>query len=177
VLPIEDPAVFNSAIGIYGFNQYVDTRARFTGDGLTAYLVTATATGDNNTSKSFVYSLNAALGSAPPPQQPPPTSTLLRSTSITLSAKLLRSRQVSVAGVVTVKGSTGAAVPGATVMVTWNGPNGTVHTQTAATGTTGNANFSITGDRGTYTLTVTSLAKSGFTFDPANSVLTRSITK
>jgi hypothetical protein len=33
VLPVEDPTVFNSAIGIYGFNQYVDTRARFSGDG------------------------------------------------------------------------------------------------------------------------------------------------
>jgi hypothetical protein len=57
ILPIEDTTVFNSTTGTYGFNQYVDTRARFTADGLTAYVVTATATGDNNTSKSFVYSL------------------------------------------------------------------------------------------------------------------------
>src|SRR4029453_1245545 len=32
VLPKEDPTVFNSALGIYGFNQLVDTRARFTAD-------------------------------------------------------------------------------------------------------------------------------------------------
>ena len=44
VLPIEDPTVFNSALEISGFNQYVDTRARFSPDGLTAYLATATAT-------------------------------------------------------------------------------------------------------------------------------------
>jgi hypothetical protein len=31
--------------------------------------------------------------------------------------------------------------------------------------------------RGTYTLTVTNVAKSGYTFDAASSVLTRSITK
>jgi hypothetical protein len=74
VLPMEDPTVFNSALGIYGFNQTVDTRARFTADGLTAYLVTATATGDNNTSKSFVYSLNASVTGPTP--TPTPTATV-----------------------------------------------------------------------------------------------------
>ena len=47
-----------------GFNQSTDTRARFTPDGLTTYLITYTATGDNNASRSFVYSLNAAATSA-----------------------------------------------------------------------------------------------------------------
>ena len=55
-----------------GFNQFVDSRARFTGDGLTAYLVTATATGDNATSRSFVYSLDASVGAPPPPPPPAP---------------------------------------------------------------------------------------------------------
>jgi hypothetical protein len=41
----------------------------------------------------------------------------------------------------------------------------------------GNANFSTTGERATYTLTVISLAKSACTFDLANSVVTGSITK
>jgi hypothetical protein len=75
VLPKEDPTVFNSALGIYGFNQTVDTRARFTADGLTAYLITATATGDNNTSKSFVYSLNASVTDPTPTSTPTPTPT------------------------------------------------------------------------------------------------------
>lgn len=48
-----------------GFNQFPDTRARFTTDGGTAYIITATATGDNNTSKSFVYSLNTGGASQP----------------------------------------------------------------------------------------------------------------
>ena len=52
-----------------GFNQFVDSRATFTGDGLTAYMVTATATGDNATSRSFVYSLDASF--LPPPPPPP----------------------------------------------------------------------------------------------------------
>jgi hypothetical protein len=55
-----------------GFNQFVDTRARFTPDGLTAYLVTATATGDNFTSRSFVYALDATVGGPPPPPPPAP---------------------------------------------------------------------------------------------------------
>ena len=51
ILPAED-----------GFNQSTDTSARFTPDGLTAYYTTYTATGDNNTSRSFVYSLNTTNG-------------------------------------------------------------------------------------------------------------------
>lgn len=70
VLPLEDPTIFNPPLGIFGFNQFVDTRARFTADGLTAYLITATATGDNNTSKSFVYSLNAGNGAPTPTKTP-----------------------------------------------------------------------------------------------------------
>ena len=72
VLPVEDPTVWNPTIGMWGFNQFVDTRARFASDGLSAYLVTATATGDNATSKSFVYALDASLGDPPPPPPPAP---------------------------------------------------------------------------------------------------------
>jgi hypothetical protein len=47
-----------------GFNQMPDSRARFSPDGTTAYMMTATATGDNNTSRSFVYALDASLDTA-----------------------------------------------------------------------------------------------------------------
>ena len=47
-----------------GFNQFPDSRARFSPDGTTTYVITATATGDNNTSRSFVYALDASLGAA-----------------------------------------------------------------------------------------------------------------
>ena len=50
-----------------GFNQSTDSRGRFTPDGSTAYMITYTATGDNNTSRSFVYALNAANGGTPGP--------------------------------------------------------------------------------------------------------------
>jgi nitrogen fixation protein FixH len=175
VLPVENPTVFNPYIGQYGYNQYVDTRARFTADGLTAYLVTATATGDNNTSRSFVYSLNASGGNPTPP--PPPTATLLRSTSMTLSANLQRNGTVTVTGIVAVKDQNGAAIPSAMVTATWTLPNGTTQNQTVTTATSGNANFSKKAGRGTYTLTVTNITKTGYTFDKANSILTKSITK
>ena len=54
-----------------GFNQFVDTRARFGPDGQTAYLVTATATGDNATSRSFVYGLDTSLDGPPPEPSSP----------------------------------------------------------------------------------------------------------
>ena len=50
-------------------------------------------------------------------------------------------------------------------------------TQTATSGSTGVARFSTSGSRGTYTLTVNSISKTGYTFDSANSVLSSSIAK
>ncbi len=43
------------------FNQFPDSRARFSPDGNTVYVMTATATGDNNTSRSFLYALDAKV--------------------------------------------------------------------------------------------------------------------
>src|SRR4029453_4151198 len=76
VLPMEDPTVFNSTLGTYAFHQPGDPPARFPADSSTAYLITATATGDNNTSKSFVYSINASVTGPTPTPTPTPTSTV-----------------------------------------------------------------------------------------------------
>ena len=102
---------------------------------------------------------------------------LLRSTSITFSANLLNNGQVSVTGVVTVKDQNGVSVPSARVAVTWRLPNGSTKHQTANTNTSGNASFSVKSGRGTYTLSITNITKTGYTFDKANSVLTKSITR
>ncbi len=80
-------------------------------------------------------------------------------------------------GNVVVKDGSGVAVSGAVVSATWTKPDGTTVTQTATTNSTGIAKFSTTGGRGTYTLTVSNITKIGYTFDAANSVLTKSITK
>jgi hypothetical protein len=174
-LPAEDPTVFNPAVGIFGFNQFVSTRARFSADGMTAYLMTATATGDNNTSRSFVYALNANNG-APPAPTPTPTANSLRSTSITLAANLQARRYVVVTGLVTVKDQQGATVSGATVATAWKLPNGATQNQIGNTSTKGTASFTIKGGGGTYTVTVTNITKTGYTFDAVNSVLTKRIT-
>src|SRR5262249_48665903 len=47
-----------------GFNQFPDSRARFNADGTTAYMITATATGNNDTSRSFLYSVDAKVDAA-----------------------------------------------------------------------------------------------------------------
>ncbi len=57
ILPPEDPSVFNPSTGLLGYNQGVFTRGRFAGDGATAYFMTATATGSNETSRSWLYAV------------------------------------------------------------------------------------------------------------------------
>ena len=165
VLPLEDPTVWNPGVGIYGFNQFVTTRARFTADGQTVYVHTATATGDNNTSKSFLYSLNTAVTTTQP---------VLRSTAISLTTAR-SGKSIKATGKVAVKDGNGIAVSGATTFVTWNVPSGGTITQTATTNTKGQAAFTVTDLRGSYTITVTNLTKTGYTFDPANSVLTKTV--
>ena len=150
---------------MYGFNQFVTTRARFTADGQNVYVHTATATGDNNTSKSFLYSLNTA-GTT--------TQAVLRSTAISLTTAR-SGRSIKATGKVAVKDGNGIAVSGATTFVTWNVPSGGTITQTATTNTKGQAAFTVTDLRGSYTITVTNLTKTGYTFDPANSVLTKTV--
>ncbi len=174
-LPAEDSTVFNPSLGTYGYNQGVSTRGRFSPDGQTVYFMTYTATGDNNTSRSFVYSLNAGGSSALPP--PPAVGQTLRVTSVSFSAKLLKNRTVTIAADVSVKDENGANIPNANVAVNWKLPDGTSENQTAVTSSTGVAKFSTSGGRGTYILTVNNITKSGYTFDPSNSVLSKAITK
>ncbi len=59
----------------------------------------------------------------------------------------------------------------------WTKSGGTTVSQSATTDPGGKAQFQTTGGRGTYTLTVNNVTKSGHTLDPANSVLSKSITK
>ena len=194
MLPIEDPAVFNSTVGIFGFNQFVDTRARWSRDGSTAYIITATATGDNNTSKAFLYSLNATLGSTPtatpspaPTAKPSPVPTAtpaptispassVRCAEIAMTAKLVKS-SVRVIATTSIRNGMGSTVAGATVDIKWTLPNGSTLNASGTTDSLGNATFNVRSSRGTYTVTVIGVRKSGCTFDAATSVLTRSINR
>jgi PKD repeat protein len=100
----------------------------------------------------------------------------LRSTAIDLTAKLSRSK-VSVSGKVVVQNSSGGAGAGAVISATWTIPGGGTKTQTLTTNTAGTATFSASGNRGTYTLKVNGISKTGYSFDSANSVLSKSITR
>jgi len=148
-----------------GFNQATDTKARFAADGLSAYLVTFTATGNNDTSESFLYALDTGATSTQP---------VLRSTSIAAKAKTAGTG-VKAQGRVTVQDGNGALIAGATVTITWKVPSGATITQTATTTSKGLASFTTTDVAGSYTLTVTNITKSGYTFDSANSVLTKTV--
>ena len=113
---------------------------------------------------------------------PTPTPTLtgcttncLRSTNITLSSR--GNIPYTITGKITVKNENGAALSGAAVYVTWTVPGGDTQDQVATTNSKGVATFTTSGGRGVYTLTVTNITKSGYTFDPANSLLSKSITK
>jgi len=130
------------------------------------YIATLTVTDNDNlsASRSVIIFVN------------PDGNTLLRSTAISLSATL-QGKKVNVTGNVVVKNANGAAVSGALVSATWAIPGGATVAQSATTSSTGIANFSTSGGRGTYTLTVTNVAKSGYSFDSTSSVLSRSITK
>jgi PKD repeat protein len=153
---------FGDAFGVHSYEPNPTYTYGYAG----TYTATLTVLDNNNVSRSdtVTITVNAA------------GSTVLRSTAINLSATL-QSRKVSVTGNVVVKNTSGAAVSGAVVSATWAKPGGATVTQTATTSSTGIARLSTSGNRGTYTLTVNNITKTGYTFDPANSVLTKSITK
>jgi len=62
-LPAEEVSVYNPWTGLYGFNQYVDTRAKFSADASAVYLVTAIATGGLVRDRCFLYSIKTGLSS------------------------------------------------------------------------------------------------------------------
>jgi hypothetical protein len=97
----------------------------------------------------------------------------LRSTAVGM-----QSRFNSVTGRVTVRDENGTVVPGARVSVTWTRPDGSTESQTRTTNTAGVVLFSVSAlDPGTYTITITNITKSGYTFDAAHSILSRSFVK
>ncbi|MGB7905159.1 MAG: hypothetical protein WCF43_10725 [Steroidobacteraceae bacterium] len=100
----------------------------------------------------------------------------LKVANIVLSAKATGPK-VTVTGDVTVRDGSGAAVANASVAVRWTLPNGSTKIATAVTSSTGHVILKVSGGRGTYTLTVTGVSKTGYVFDAGASVLSKSITR
>jgi len=100
----------------------------------------------------------------------------LRSRAFTFSVKK-DNAGIELHGRVRVKNELRLVVPDALVTVQWTLANGTTQSAQKNTDLNGLADFSVKGPHGTYTLTVTDIAKPGMTFDPKKSVLTRTVTK
>jgi PKD repeat protein len=150
------------------------------GDGTTSFTGTSshtyTSAGIYAATLTVFYSNAVSASATATVTVDPAVSPAMRSAAINLSATLQKGR-VNVTGSVVVKGASGVAIPGALVSTTWAKPGGGTVTQTATTNSTGIARFNTSGGRGTYTLTVNGISKTGYSFDSANSVLSRSITK
>lgn len=101
----------------------------------------------------------------------------MKVTSISLSGKVVRGGKVNITGNVDVRDASGLPLAGAIVEARWTMPNGNTTLAVAQTNSSGRGRFTVSGVRGTYTLTVTTVAKTGYIFDASGSVLSRSITK
>jgi hypothetical protein len=150
-----------------------DSRPRFSSDGQTMYMTAQILGGDQGNIYGYLYALD---GSGDGGGGGGGDEHFLRSTAISLTAKL-RNGLVNVTGKVTVNDENGSVIPGAVVDIQWTKPGGSIITQSATTNSKGVATFLVSGGLGTYKLTVTNLTKTGYTFDPDNSVLNKSITK
>ena len=109
-----------------------------------------------------------------PGNTPPPECTVncLRSTKI-----VLRGRIDAIDGQVTVRDENGSPIKQALVVVSWTDPDGNSENHFAFTRKTGVARFLHTREKpGLYTLTVVNLLLTNYTFNPRESVLTKSIT-
>ena len=137
------------------------------------YTVTLTVTDDggatdNSTSKSVTVT------GAPPSGC---SVNCLRSTALYLNSRL-RNGQETLKGQVKVRNENGGKVSHADVSVSWTLRDGSSLLQVRSTNNRGRAIFRIPSiGLGTYTITVTNIAKTGWTFDPDNSVLSKTITK
>lgn len=100
----------------------------------------------------------------------------MKVSSITLSGTVSGSK-ANITGYIYIKDGSGKAVSAANVAIRWNLPNGSTKTMNATTNSSGQAKFAVSSTRGTYTLTVTNVTKSGYVFDSVGSILSKSIKK
>lgn len=100
----------------------------------------------------------------------------LRSTSIVLQSQTVRKGYYSIKGTITVQDENAASIPGALVVGRWTQPDGSSNDWNAWTDSNGLAVFTTQGSGGSYTLTILNIVLSQYTFNPSQSVLSKSIT-
>jgi probable HAF family extracellular repeat protein len=122
----------------------------------------------NNLTES-THAVRLRPGNTPPPEC---TVNCLRSTKI-----VLRSQVDVIDGRVTVRDENGSVMAQALVVVRWTDPDGNSDDYYAFTRKTGVARFLLSrGQPGRYTLSVVNILLSQYTFNPSQSLLTKSIT-
>ena len=104
------------------------------------------------------------------------TAKSMKVTNITLSGTVSGTK-ANITGYVYVKDGSGKVVSNANVAIRWTLPNSSTKTMNAITNSSGQAKFTVSSTRGTYTLTVTNVTKSGYVFDAAGRILSKSIKK
>jgi hypothetical protein len=80
-----------------------------------------------------------------------------------------------VRGTVTVQDENGAPIADALVVGRWTRPDGSSQDANVWTSQKGAAAFTIPASRGLYTLTIVNIVLSQYTFNPSQSVLSKSI--
>ncbi|HVQ30393.1 MAG TPA: hypothetical protein VMV21_12470, partial [Vicinamibacteria bacterium] len=112
------------------------------------------------------------------PTAAPPECTFhcLRSTGIELRiGAVYPSIRRSVRGTVTVQDENGAPLPGALVVGRWTRPDGSGQDDNVWTNQKSVAAFTTPASRGLYTLTIVNIVLSQYTFNPSESVVSKSI--
>jgi subtilisin len=139
-----------------------------TATGTHTFTATSTLSGDSNAANNSASATTSVVA--------PATSSSMSVSNLSLTqTKLLTSTRLT--SNVTIR-SNGVAVSGAAVTVRFRYPNGSTYTMTANTNSSGVATFSRTvSAKGTYTVTVMNVTKSGSTYDAAgNTITSRSLT-
>jgi hypothetical protein len=108
--------------------------------------------------------------------RPECTFQCLRSIRVVLQSQALRRGTYSIKGIVRVQDENAVPISGALVVGRWTLPDGSSQDVNVATNSNGVAAFTTVGRQGLYTLTILNLVRSQYTFEPSQSVLSKSIT-
>lgn len=154
---------FHVENGLNEFASFIEPG--FTPDSRTAYVTTEFS---SSSQSGYLYAIDVSVAGGC-------AANCLRSSRIDMRGRVSGSA-TGVGARVRVEDETGAPVPSADIAVIWTLPGGGTQSLSASTDQGGFAKFSARAGGGTYTLTVTDIVKTGWTFDPDNSVLTKSIT-
>jgi hypothetical protein len=135
------------------------------------YNVTASASGYTSQTASGVV-VSAGATTTQNFALVPVQTSAMHVSSITLSYTI-KGKRVTVQSNVSILDQNGNVVPSATVFGEWTLPDGTLTAQSAATNTSGVANFRVTTrQRGLYEICVTNVTKAGYVYDPSQNVET-----